>query len=101
MKRSAFRRHRDDRGVGLLAAVALLTIVALAIVIAAPAVFQVIASDNTTKTSTYLQNLKTALEGNPHLLIQGSRADFGYIGTMGTVPAQLSQMWLAGAQSIY
>lgn len=90
-----------NRGIGLLTAIALMTIVALSIVIAAPVVYQVVASDNTVKTSTNLQNLKTALTGNPRLLIQGSRADFGFVGTMGNVPTQLSKLWLAGSQPIY
>jgi hypothetical protein len=93
------KRHKA--GIGLLAAVALLTIVALAIVIAAPAVYQVIASDNTLKTSTNLQNLKQAITGNASLLIQGRRADFGYVGTVGSVPTQLSQLWLSGSQPVY
>lgn len=90
-----------NRGVGLLTAVALLTVIALSIVIAAPVVYQVVASDNTVKTSTNLQTLKTALAGNPRLLIQGSRADYGFIGTMGTMPSQLSKLWLAGSQPTY
>jgi hypothetical protein len=91
----------QNRGIGLLTAVALLTVVALGIVIAAPVVYQVIASDNTVKTSNNLQFLKTALAGNPRLLIQGVRADYGFIGTMGTMPPDLSKLWLAGVQPTY
>jgi hypothetical protein len=90
-----------NRGIGLLSAIAILTIVALSIAIMAPAVYQLIASDSTLKITSNLQNLKTAITGNPRLLIQGGRADFGYIGTVGNVPSELSKLWLAGSQPTY
>src|SRR5712691_7948923 len=92
---------RSIRGMGLIAAIALMTIIALGIGLAAPVVFQVIASDNTINTTNDLQSLKAAIGGNPHLLIQGERADFGFIGTMGNVPTQLAQLWIAASQPAY
>ncbi len=86
---------RRDSGMGLLAAIALLTIVGLSLSIALPLVFQVIASDNTVKTSLDLQSIKNAITGNPNLIIEGGRADFGFVGTMGNVPlTSLSDLWL-------
>ena len=90
-----------NRGIGLLSAIAILTIVALSLAIAAPVVYQLIASDSTLKTTNNLQNLKTAITGNARLLIQGGRADFGFIGTIGNVPTELSKLWLAGSQPAY
>jgi type II secretory pathway pseudopilin PulG len=86
---------REDLGMGLLAAVALLTIIGLSLAIAVPAVFQVIASDNTLKTSLDLQSLRNAITGNANLIIEGGRADFGFVGTMGNVPlSSLSELWI-------
>jgi len=79
----------------------MLTIVAVSVVIAAPVLFQVIRADNTIKTSVDLQNLKNAITGNPRLVIEGGRADFGFVGTMGNVPSSLSELWLAGSQPTY
>lgn len=92
---------KRQQGLGLLAAVALLTVIAVSIGLAAPIVYQVIASDNVTKTSNNLQNLKVAITGNPKLLDEGRRGDFGFIGTMGGVPSQLSALWLLGGQPAY
>src|SRR5437870_9241062 len=91
----------EQQGIGILSAVVLLAVVALSIVLAAPVVYQVIAADNTTKTSNNLQNLKIAIGGNPHLLDNGGRVDFGYIGTWGNVPSQISDLWLAGVKPTY
>src|SRR5438105_3685422 len=98
MKRT---NRTQEQGMGLLSAVALLAVVALSIVLAAPVVYQVIAADNTTKTSNNLQNLKIAIAGNPNLLDNGGRVDFGYIGTVGNVPSQVSDLWLAGTKPTY
>jgi hypothetical protein len=93
--------NRTQQGIGILSAVVLLAVIAVSIVLAAPMVYQVIAADNTTKTSNNLQNLKIAITGNPHLLNNGGRVDFGYIGTVGNVPSQLSDLWLAGSKRTY
>ncbi len=93
--------HRTERGMGLLAAILLLTVFSLGIGLAAPLVFEVIASDNTSRTADDLEALKIALAGNPRLIISSGRADYGYIGTMGTVPTSLSQLWLQSTQAAY
>src|SRR2546429_5303809 len=90
-----------EQGIGILSAIVFLAVVALSIVLAAPTVYEVVAADNTTKTSNNLQNLKIAIAGNPHLLDNGGRVDFGYIGNVGGVPSQLSDLWLAGTKPTY
>ncbi len=86
---------------GLMVAVILLTVVALGIGLIAPVVFEVIAADNTTKTEEDLEALKVAVAGNPRLIISSGRADFGFIGTIGNVPAQLSQLWIGSGLPAY
>ena len=82
-------------------AVVILTIFAIAIGLLAPAVFQVTAADNGARTAEDLESLKIALAGNPRLVIGAGRADFGFIGSMGNVPTQLSSMWQKGSQPAY
>ena len=94
-------KQNRDCGMGLLLAIVLLTVVAASIGLLAPAVYQVTAADNTSKISDDLDLLKIALAGNPRLIIGGGRSDFGYIGSMGNVPAGLSALWLKGSQKDY
>lgn len=91
----------NDIGMGLIMAIALLTVTALSIGMLAPVVFQVIAADNSTKIAEDLESLKIALAGNPRLVISGGRADFGFIGSMGNVPSQLPSLWQKGSQPVY
>ena len=90
-----------ENGVGLIVAVVLLTIVAFGFALIAPAVFQITAADNSSKTAQNLESLKIALTGNPAVANGGGRADFGFIGTMGSVPTQLSMLWQKGSQPAY
>ncbi len=92
---------RNDQGMGLIVVVMLLTVLALGIGLAAPAVVQVIAADNSMKTAEDLDALKIALAGNPRLVNSGGRADFGFIGSMGNVPASLPQLWQKSEQPSY
>ncbi len=86
------------RGMSLLVIIVLFSMVSLSIGIAAPVVFQVIDAARTADTQTKLEELKIALTGNPGLLIENGRADFGYMGTMGSVPTDLSQLWQKDSQ---
>jgi hypothetical protein len=88
-------------GIGLITAVALLTIVAFGVALIASAVFQVASADNELRTAADLAALKLALTGNPGLRNSGGRSDFGFIGTMGSVPAALSDLWQKGSQPAY
>jgi hypothetical protein len=93
--------RRKDKGMGLIVAVVLLTVVAVGIGLMAPAVFQVTAADNTFKIAEDLEALKIALAGNPRLVIGGGRSDYGYVGSMGNVPADLPDLWKKSAQPGY
>ncbi len=88
-------------GIGMIMAVVLLAIVALTIGAVAPTVFQVRAAENAAKTAEDLDALRIALTGNPRLIIGAGRTDFGFIGSMGNVPSQLSALWIKGAQPTY
>lgn len=88
-------KKRNQRGMGLIVALAVLSVVALGLGAAAPALYEVITADNVANTSADLQGLKVAIAGNPTLAVAGGRSDFGYVGTMGNLPPKLSDLWLA------
>ena len=82
----------------LLVVLVLFSVISLSVGIGAPVVFQVVDAERTTNTLSELESLKIALAGNPRLIIADGRADFGYIGTMGSVPTNVSQLWQKGSQ---
>jgi hypothetical protein len=92
---------RNDKGMGLIMAVTLLAVFALSIGLLAPALYEVTVSDKTLNTRNDLQAIKVAIVGNPDIVDSVGRSDFGYVGTMGNPPSQLSDLWLAGSQPAY
>ena len=95
MKRSA------KSGIGILSAIILIGMTAALIAASIPIVNQVAVAAKTLKTREDLEQLKTSLAGNPNLIIQLGRADFGYIGTIGDVPDSLEDLWVKGSQPEY
>lgn len=82
------------RGVGLLAAMVLVSLMAVLAGISAPIANQVMVAQRTLGVRDDLDALKVAIAGNPNLIITEGRADFGYIGTVGDLPTSLSDLWL-------
>ena len=89
------------KGIGILSAVVLIGMTAALITASIPVVNQVFVAANTLETRVELQAIKVALTGNPDLVIENGRADFGFIGTMGNVPAALSELSVRGSQPNY
>ncbi len=90
-----------NRGMGILWAVVLMAMTTALIVASVPVANQVANASRTLQAREDLEALKTAMAGNPNLVIEGGRADFGYIGTMGGVPVTLDKLWIKGAQAGY
>ncbi len=88
----------SHRGIGLIAAVLFLGIVAVATAIAAPMVSQVSTTRKTIQTRDQLEQIRIALAGRRTLQSGTTRSDFGYLGSMGNSPATLSQLWLKESQ---
>ena len=82
------------RGIGLMAAMVLVGLMAVLAGISAPIASQVLVSQRTLGLRGELDALKVAIAGNPNLIITDGRADFGYIGTVGDLPTSLSDLWL-------
>ncbi|MCP4364139.1 MAG: hypothetical protein GY800_02445 [Planctomycetes bacterium] len=48
-----------------------------------------------------LVDLRQAITGNPRLIIKDGRADFGYIGSMGSLPSGLEDLYKKSSQPSY
>lgn len=48
-----------------------------------------------------LLTLKRAIVGDPRIVTKESRTDFGYMGDMGSLPAQLSDLWIRGTKPVF
>ncbi len=81
-------------GIGLLAAMVLISMMAILLGISAPFVDQVLVARQMQQARSDLDALKTSITGNPNLIITEGRADFGFVGTIGGIPSQLSELWL-------
>ena len=89
------------RGMGLFGAIVLIAMMAILLGISAPIADQVFVSQGTMRARSDLESIKTAITGNPNLIITEGRADFGFIGTVGDVPDQLSKLWLKGSFPLF
>ena len=49
-------------------------------------------------TLSEMETIKRAIAGDPSLIINGRRADFGYYGDMGIMPATLTDLIIQGSQ---
>lgn len=52
-------------------------------------------------TNDNLNQLRRGVSGNPVIVINEARTSFGYLGDMGNLPANLSDLWVKGSQPAY
>ena len=90
--------NQREKGIGLVAAVVLLGVVALATAFAVPLVSQFGTVQKTMETEQQLRQLRIAIKGRQTLLSGGVRADYGFMGSMGSTPDNLSDLWLKESQ---
>ena len=94
-------RLEETRGIGILSAIILMGMVTALIAASIPAVNQVAIAAKTLETREDLQAIKVALTGNPDLVIENGRADFGFIGSMGNIPSALADLSVRSSQPSY
>ncbi|MBI3076008.1 MAG: hypothetical protein HYY85_03315 [Deltaproteobacteria bacterium] len=96
---SAIRSQLESQsGLTLVALVAMLVFATLPLLIVVPFAYQLMEGERELTVQEKYQILKTAIVGNPRLLIQTGRIDFGYAGNMGGPPSQLDQLWVKDSQ---
>jgi prepilin-type N-terminal cleavage/methylation domain-containing protein len=87
-----------QRGFTLIEVSVSIGIVALMVTGAVVLVSAEVDSLRVTDTIAKLSMVKHAIVGNPHIVTQETRTDFGYVGDMGSLPASLQDLWVKGSQ---
>lgn len=91
-------------GFTLIEILIVLAIIAILAAIAVPAVYTQLVRAQQEGVRKEMENLKLALIGNPKLLNNGVRTDFGYLGDMGLLPnepADLNKIVMKDNQSLW
>jgi len=86
------KKLKSESGFTLIEIVIMIVIVGI---ITAVAVIKMSASLDTTKyesTKSEMDELAYAIAGNPALITNGARADFGYVGDVGSLPPNLDAL---------
>lgn len=93
-----------NQGFTLIEILIVLAIMAILAAIAIPAVYTQLVRAQQEGVRKEMENLKLALIGNPKLLNNGVRTDFGYLGDMGLLPnepADLNKIVMKDNQSLW
>lgn len=66
-----------------------------------PLSIQITAKQREQQSLDELAELKAAIVGDPHVIADGTRLSFGYLGDMGNLPASLEDLYKKGAQPAF
>ncbi len=92
---------RSQRGFTLIGIVLLLFLLVIALGAVALFQLQVVTAERESVTKDKMDRLKMAVVGNPTIITTDVRVSFGYLGSMGGVPANLQDLWIKGSQPSY
>lgn len=90
-----------EGGFGLIAVIAILAMIGVASGIAVIFISQLRDVRRERLGMDELDILKQAITGNPALIINEGRSDFGYVGHMGTIPSSIEDLFKRGSQPTY
>jgi prepilin-type N-terminal cleavage/methylation domain-containing protein len=86
------RVHRDCRGLTLVEVVVVLVIAGILAAVAVRSLGTVSQTARVEETKREMDALARAITGNPELQNNGTRSDFGYVGDVGSMPANLAAL---------
>lgn len=86
------------RGFTLIEVVVVLSIFAILGGVFMPFLSRSVSNKRERVTRETLKEFKTAIIGNPNIIDQEVRTNFGYVGDMGVVPAKIEDLYLKGSQ---
>ncbi len=89
------------RGFTLLEAVVSLGVITIVAAGAASVLSQPLEADREDETIQKLVSLRNAIVGDSRIVTKESRTDFGFVGSMGSLPVSLEDLWIRGAQPIF
>lgn len=84
--------HRYDRGFTLIEVLMTVVIIGILAAVAMRSVQSAIDASRVRETQAEMDELLVAIAGNPELYTNGTRADFGYVGDVGALPASLDNL---------
>ncbi len=76
---------------------AVIAVIMVSFAIAVPLLLRSGAADRDNLTRQRLQNIKQAITGNPEIMVNKVRADFGFAGDLGQPPADLLELLVRGS----
>ena len=85
----------------LIELIIILAVLATLITLLVPSTVQQLTAARWNDTLDEMEGLKEALIGDPDLIAQGLRSDFGYLGDMGDLPATLDDLVVQDGQPVY
>ena len=80
------RALTNQKAFTLVEAIVMLMVIAIVVAVAVPLAFRLFQQTAQDSTRTAMQNLKQAMIGNPLILKEGVRSDFGFLGDIGCLP---------------
>ncbi len=86
------RKHTAERGVTLLELLIVLMILSLILTAAVKTWDVTLERGRYESTRKRLDQLATAITGDPNYIVAGRRADFGFVGDMGRMPYTISEL---------
>ena len=89
------------KGLSLIEVIIILAVLATLIALLVPSTVQQLTAARRDSTLDEMEALQRALIGDPDLIAQGVRTDFGYLGDMGNLPADLDDLVVQGAQPAF
>jgi hypothetical protein len=90
-----------SKGFAIITVIIILSLMGIAAGIATSFMGRLVTSRRELTTEEELKALREALIGNPSKVTNQGRSDFGYLGTMGNLPATLQNLYIKGAQPSY
>ena len=91
------RGLRDEAGFTLIEVILVIVLLGLLAAVAANVVTNAASQARFDETRKEMDSLKYAIIGNPELVNEGIRADFGFVGDMGRLPNSLDELVNQGA----
>lgn len=90
-----------NRGISLLESLLVLAIAAILVGVVTPMAFSLLDNRREEAALAQLESFKAALVGDPRIITGEARTSFGYLGDLGTLPANLTDLWIQGSQPAF
>ncbi|MCI0545526.1 MAG: type II secretion system protein GspG [Actinobacteria bacterium] len=101
MHTGSWRRHHGESGLSLIELIVILAILVTLVALLVPSTVQQLTAARWNSSLDEMEALHSALIGDPDLIAQGVRTDFGYLGDMGSLPPTLDELVVQDGQPVY